>query len=198
MHKTERRRPGRPKRGISTNQRDHIVAVATLRFAQRGYKQTSVRSIAADAGVDPALVRYYFGSKGELFAATAKLHTSPGTVVKAAARTGDVSRLPHRILALAIRTWERPQAAEHFAQLISTNGAFAGYIDAEVVGGIAAALPGSRRRERASAAVQVLAGLIFTRYVLAVPSIAKTPASEAYSRTLPLLQAALSGAGSGG
>jgi AcrR family transcriptional regulator len=39
-------------------------------FANAGYDKTSVRDIAAGAGVDPALIRHYFGSKVELFRAT--------------------------------------------------------------------------------------------------------------------------------
>lgn len=57
------RRPGTP------DTRDMILAVARRGFATRGYDATSLRSIAAEAGVDPALVIHYFGSKDKLFAA---------------------------------------------------------------------------------------------------------------------------------
>jgi hypothetical protein len=83
-------------------------------------------------------------------------------------------------------------SASRLTEVVRSNGAFAGYIDAEVVSRLADVLPGARRHERAAAAVQVLAGLIFTRYILAVPAIARTSAGEAYARTLPALQAALS------
>ena len=61
------RRPGVP------DTRDAIVAVARRRFATRGYDATSLRSIATEAKVDPALLIHYFGSKDQLFVAATGL-----------------------------------------------------------------------------------------------------------------------------
>lgn len=57
------RRPGTPET------RHAILAVARRGFATRGYEATSLRAIATEAGVDPALVIHYFGSKEGLFTA---------------------------------------------------------------------------------------------------------------------------------
>lgn len=57
------RRPGEPKT------RDEILDAAEKAFARHGYAATSLREIAADAGVNAALVQYYFESKEGLFAA---------------------------------------------------------------------------------------------------------------------------------
>jgi AcrR family transcriptional regulator len=51
--------------------RADILAAARLRFGNDGYERTTLRAIAADVGVDPALVIRYFGSKQQLFAAAA-------------------------------------------------------------------------------------------------------------------------------
>jgi AcrR family transcriptional regulator len=61
------RRPGAP------DTRDAILAVARRRFATRGYDATSLRAIATEAKVDPALVIHYFGTKEGLFAAATGL-----------------------------------------------------------------------------------------------------------------------------
>lgn len=53
-----------------TATRDRIAASARRLFAEGGYTDTSVRAIAADAGIDPALVIRYFGSKDLLFMQT--------------------------------------------------------------------------------------------------------------------------------
>lgn len=45
-----------------------LLDAARARFAASGYDGTSLRDVAADAGVDAALVSRYFGSKDELFA----------------------------------------------------------------------------------------------------------------------------------
>lgn len=46
-----------------------ILAAARARFAREGYRSTTIRAVAQDAGIDPALVMRYFGTKPELFAA---------------------------------------------------------------------------------------------------------------------------------
>jgi AcrR family transcriptional regulator len=47
-----------------------IMAAARARFAEHGYEKSTIRAIAADAKIDPAMVMRYFGSKERLFAAT--------------------------------------------------------------------------------------------------------------------------------
>jgi AcrR family transcriptional regulator len=63
--KTEPRRPGRP-RADESNQRERLLDAAVACFAAEGVAATSLRSIALKAGVTPALVNYYFGSKQQL------------------------------------------------------------------------------------------------------------------------------------
>ena len=57
------RRPGAP------DTREAILVAARRGFATRGYDATSVRAIATEADVDPALVIHYFGTKEALFTA---------------------------------------------------------------------------------------------------------------------------------
>ncbi|HEY3518088.1 MAG TPA: TetR/AcrR family transcriptional regulator [Gammaproteobacteria bacterium] len=63
--KTEPRRPGRP-RADEANQRERLLDAAVDCFAGDGIAATSLRTIALKAGVTPALVHYYFGSKEQL------------------------------------------------------------------------------------------------------------------------------------
>jgi TetR/AcrR family transcriptional regulator len=63
--KTEPRRPGRP-RAEESNQRERLLEAAVACFAADGVAATSLRNIALKAGVTPALVNYYFGSKQHL------------------------------------------------------------------------------------------------------------------------------------
>lgn len=66
----KRRRPGRPVRGVDIRQR--ILDVGEQRFAENGYSGTSLRDVANHAGVNQALVTYYFGSKIGFFEAVFK------------------------------------------------------------------------------------------------------------------------------
>ena len=54
------RRPGRQ------DTKEAILAAARHAFAENGFDGTSIRNIAANAGVDPALVHHYFGPKDQL------------------------------------------------------------------------------------------------------------------------------------
>jgi AcrR family transcriptional regulator len=63
--KREPRKPGRP-RADETNQRERLLDAAVACFAADGVAATSLRSIALKAGVTPALVNYYYGSKEQL------------------------------------------------------------------------------------------------------------------------------------
>jgi AcrR family transcriptional regulator len=60
-------RTGR-RRGASTTRAD-LLEIARRRFAEAGYEATSMRGIAAEAGVDPSVVVHFFGSKDGLFRA---------------------------------------------------------------------------------------------------------------------------------
>ena len=63
----ERKRPGRPPGTSDT--RERILTSARELFARNGIDKTSIRAVAAAAGVDPALVHHYYGTKQQLFAA---------------------------------------------------------------------------------------------------------------------------------
>ena len=57
----------------SDETRAAILAAARRRFAADGFERTTIRAIAADAGIDPSMVMRYYGSKDGLFSAAADL-----------------------------------------------------------------------------------------------------------------------------
>jgi AcrR family transcriptional regulator len=61
--------PSQPRRRNAAATARELLEAARLRFARAGFARTSIRDIAADVGVDQALVTRYFGSKERLFAA---------------------------------------------------------------------------------------------------------------------------------
>jgi TetR/AcrR family transcriptional regulator len=72
----EPRRPGRP-RAVDANHRERLLDAAVTCFAGDGVAATSLRTIALKAGVTPALVNYYFGSKEQLLDAFITERISP-------------------------------------------------------------------------------------------------------------------------
>jgi TetR/AcrR family transcriptional regulator len=59
------RRAGRPP-GDGDDLRERLLDAAIACYSRKGIAATSLRSIAAEAGVNPALVHYYFGDKQQL------------------------------------------------------------------------------------------------------------------------------------
>lgn len=70
------RRPG------ATRTREEILRAARLDFAEKGYDGASVRGIARRAGVDPALVHHYFGTKDQVFVAAMEIPYDPGELLE--------------------------------------------------------------------------------------------------------------------
>jgi len=60
---TVRKSKGRPAGPVTADIRQEIQDTAEILFARQGYAATSLREIANQVGVNPAMVHYYFGSK---------------------------------------------------------------------------------------------------------------------------------------
>lgn len=68
---TAARPPGRPREADPERQRSLILDAAAAQFARRGFEGASLREIAAQAQLSHAVIRHYFGSKSDLWEATA-------------------------------------------------------------------------------------------------------------------------------
>jgi len=69
--KSKRRGPGRPVGSSGTERRAALLDAAQQILAEKGLPRVTVREVAKRAGVKPALVNYYFGSKDDLLRAVA-------------------------------------------------------------------------------------------------------------------------------
>lgn len=67
--------PSRAARRQASEQR--ILWAARALFGERGYERATIRAIAAQAGVDPALVMQHYGSKRQLFTAAVRAAPEP-------------------------------------------------------------------------------------------------------------------------
>ena len=88
------RRTGRRTGKLDT--RGEILAAARRQFARRGYAGATIRAIAAEADVDPALVYYYYSTKRDLFIASLDLPFDPGELVEHALG-GDPQHIGRRV-----------------------------------------------------------------------------------------------------
>jgi AcrR family transcriptional regulator len=193
MNKTRGR--GRPPGASHT--REQILQSARRLFLARGYRRVTMRAIAAEAGVDSALISYYFGSKHGLFGAVMRLIVSPPDVVRHSLR-GDPARLPERIVGQVLATWDDPGRGAPLVALYRQAGGdpdttrlVRELIEREVVAVIADYLGGTEASARAGVAASQIAGLIFMRHVLRAEPLASMPATEVVAHAAPGLRAAL-------
>src|SRR3954454_20217970 len=198
---TQPRAPGRTGRRPGPNRtRAAILDAARAAFAERGYEAVSIRAVARDAGVDPALVHRFHGSKEDLFVAAMELPISPGRLVPALLAEG-VDDLGERLIRTLLDLFDRPPAFAPFLALI--RGAVSNehaaallreFITREVLGRLAAAASPDRPELRASLAGSQVVGLAMARSPLGVPPLATTDRETVVACVGPTIQRYLTSA----
>lgn len=187
MNKGRGRPRGRPRT------REHILDVARELFLHTGYRGTTVRSIAAAAGVDSALIAYHFGSKQGLFGESMNLICSRSPALTAAV-AGDPAGLPDRLLHAVTDMWEGNRPGGLFPESMPAEEVrmvFQEFLERELLGRIAEYLDGPDATERATAAVVVIGGLVLTRYLNPLRPASSMPAADIRRILGPPLRAAL-------
>jgi AcrR family transcriptional regulator len=107
------RSPRSGRRAGDSGTREAILDAARRRFAEHGYDGATIRGIAADAGVDPALVHHFYGTKERLFAASMRMPVVPSEVLSAALAAGpaggDAGTVGQRMVDTVLTIWEQPE-----------------------------------------------------------------------------------------
>src|SRR4051812_39471436 len=104
------RAPRRGRRPGAPDTRATILDAARSAFAESGFAGTTVRGVAAAAGVDAALVHHYFGTKDDLFLAAMELPVDPRGVI-APAVAGGIDGAGERLLRAFLSLWGDPQTS---------------------------------------------------------------------------------------
>ena len=157
------RRTGR-RSGESTT-REAILETARTRFAKHGYDGATIRGIAADAGVDPALVHHFYGSKARLFVDAMRFPVVPSEVLGRAAEAGR-DRLGESILRTVLDLWDAPETREQSIALLRsavTNERAAtmlrGFVTSAILGTIAGLVEDEDAEYRATLVASQILGL---------------------------------------
>ncbi|MEV0648702.1 TetR family transcriptional regulator [Phytomonospora sp. NPDC050363] len=87
--------------------REQILEAARHAFAEEGFERTTIRRIAQDAEVDPALVHHYFGSKDQLLLASIDSPFDPGEVLPGIIE-GGVDGVGERLVRAFLGVWDGP------------------------------------------------------------------------------------------
>lgn len=191
-------RPRGPRPG-GPDTRAAILAASRAEFATRGYDGATIRAIAGAAGVDPALVHHYFGTKAKLFAAALELPFNPGDIF-AQVLIGGIDKAGERLLRAAFAAWENATSRAPMMAVIRTaTSSDAGaamlreFLDRNVLQRVAAELTPDRARLRAALVASQMAGLLMARYVVCLPALANAPAEDLIAAVAPNLQHYLTG-----
>ena len=174
------RRPGRPRgaaaRGPAT--RDRIVGAARAAFAEHGFDGATVRTIATHAGVDPALVHHYFGTKQRLFMAAMQFPVDVAQVFPAIT-PGPRDEIGERLIRHLVEIWDQPEVLSVIMGIVrsaATDDAAAGMLRSFLIDGPLAVVGGALQVPdgplRATLAGTQLVGLVLARYVIRVEPVA--------------------------
>jgi AcrR family transcriptional regulator len=187
------RRPG------DSGTREAILQAARRQFAALGYDRTSLRSIAAEAGVDPTLVSHFYGSKQQLFVRVVELPFPPAEVFPGLLG-GDRSTIGERVARFLLGILESDEGRSRVIGLVraaASDDAAAGMVRELVVtqlfGPIAEHLGSDQPRVRASFLGSQVVGLAMARYVVRVEPLASLDAETVIAVIAPGIQRLLVG-----
>lgn len=187
------RRPG------PSTTRTVITEAAARRFTAVGYDATSLRQVAADSGVDPALVRRFFGTKERLFTSVASVVIDPARALAAVAEgpveaagerllryflslLGDVTQ-PGPLLGLVRSAVTSPHAARLLREFLAER----------LLRDIAVSSPSDQPGLGAALAASQLVGLAVARYAVQLPPLTAAGTEEILGAVGPVLQYYLTG-----
>jgi AcrR family transcriptional regulator len=181
------RRPG------ATETREQIAEAARTLFAETGYERTSFRKIAAAAGVDPALVVHFYGSKEDLFRQVMAL---PPAIADALEHLSDGPRetIGQRLAELIVRALENPASRTITLGRIrcATTHPDAAALVRETVtrdlGKLAAAVTDDQPDVRAVMLGAHVVGIALARYAVFVEPLASMTPSEVIGVIAPTFQ----------
>jgi AcrR family transcriptional regulator len=193
-----RKRPGRPPGASDT--RDRILASARDLFARNGIHKTSIRAVAAGAGVDSALVHHYFGTKQQLFAAAIRIPIDPMEVLKPMRET-PVEELGLRLPSVLLPIWDSELGAGFIATIrsllaggaeVSLARSFLQEVVVAEVGSRVDTPPGTGII-RAQLVASQLMGVVMARHIVQIEPFASLPADQIARTIAPNLQRYLTG-----
>jgi AcrR family transcriptional regulator len=163
-----------------------ILAAARERFAESGYEAATIRTIAADARIDPSMVMRYFGNKEQLFAAAAEFDL----------RFPDLSGVPRSDLGTALVShflvrWEEDDALVVLLRSATTNAEAAQRMKdifaSQLMPALEEVMPDDAPRRAGLIATQVL-GMALCRFVLKLPPVVAMSREELIDWLGPTLQ----------
>ena len=186
-----RRGPGRPSDG--GDRRAVILTRAREEFADKGYAGASLRAIARSAGVDPALVHHYFGTKEQVFVAAMELPFTPAELVPQIL-DGPRDELGERLVRTFLGIWSHPDFRTPMLGMLRSamtgeQGAamLREFVGSALLGRIGAAI-GPIDPLRVQVAAAQMVGVVILRHVVLLEPLASAAEDDVVALVAPTLQ----------
>jgi AcrR family transcriptional regulator len=188
------RRPG------NQDTRGQIITAARQAFAAKGFAGASMRGIAAEAGVDAALIHHYFENKEQLFLATVALPLEmPQKLEEVAA--GGLDGIGERLVRTVLGVWDSDLQPSLIAGIRTTltdpalTRSVGEFLALEIIGRVLRRddLPPEEANRRAGLAASQVLGLVIGRYVLQLPLLASRRSEDLVVEVGPTVQRYLDG-----
>jgi AcrR family transcriptional regulator len=172
----------------SEGTRRAILSAARATFAARGYERTTIRAVAARAGVDPSMVMRYFRSKAGLFTAAVTMDLQVPDL-----RSVSASRRGELLVRHFISRWDDPVGNELIALLrtAATSETVAEQVHTVISQQITepiADLGDEQAAERGTLIAAQLLGLALCRYILCLEPLTSLPADDIVAAVAPSVQ----------
>jgi AcrR family transcriptional regulator len=188
------RRPG------NQDTREAILDAAREAFAERGFDGASIRGIATSAGVDPALVHHYFGSKNQLFLAAVHAPVNPEDVLPKVL-DGGIDGIGERIVRTFLTVWDSPAGSTAAALIRSavqhdwSVRMLREFMITQILrrAGKELDLDPVEAPIRASLVATQMGGLALIRYIVKIEPMASMPAEDVVRHVGPTIQRYLEG-----
>jgi AcrR family transcriptional regulator len=191
--------PRSGRRAGNSGTREAILDAARARFAEHGYDRATIRRIAADAGVDAALVHHYFETKEKLFVVATRFPAVPSDVLQRVVGSKR-QRLGEELVRTLLVTWGDSDAREPALGLLRsavTNDAAARMLREFVTDTILSVLAQTAEPDdapfRASLVASQVVGLLMARFVLELEPLASATVDELAEAVGPTFQRYLTG-----
>ncbi|WP_216896647.1 TetR family transcriptional regulator [Nocardia alni] len=194
------RRRGRPRASGKTDTRRRILDAAREQFATYGYAATTIRAIAAAAGVDPALVHHFYGAKADLFTASMQLPEDFVRSVSHLLLDTSQSAVGERLTRFFLNLWENSDTRRQLRMTVSsglTDGqattALREFVTAEILNPVVVASDRQDAALRLPLAVSHLIGLAMGRYILEIEPLAHADVDTLVAWVAPTIEHYLTG-----
>jgi AcrR family transcriptional regulator len=190
----------RGRRSGGADSREQILNAARRLFAELGFDGTSLRQVAREAEVDPAMIHHFFKNKDELFALSVELPADPQQALEGV-QTLPPGQRAEAIVRAVLKLWEGPAGHGLVAFARGTLGSKAktammrDVVTRTIISRVVAGIPGSPESValRGNLVATQMVGLLLVRYVVRLEPLASAPAEEVVRLVAPNVQRYLTG-----